>query len=50
VVANAEAKAVVADAAVKAEAKAVVVADVKVDREVRLRFTGQMFLPTPMTS
>jgi len=48
------AKVVAVDAAVKVgRAVAVVraaVADVKVDRGVRLRFTGQMFLRTSMTS
>jgi hypothetical protein len=42
---------VVVDVAVKPGAKAVAGAvDVKVDRAVHPRFTGLMFLHTPMTS
>ena len=41
---------VVVDVAVKPGAKAVAVADVKVDRAVLPRFTGLMFLHTHLTS
>lgn len=47
--ADAEAKAAAVDVVVKAVAL-VVVADVKVDKAVLPRFTGQMFLRMPMTS